>query len=331
MAEEHTEPIDEKEGKRKIKVVADIDERLAIQGQAYMKGQLKEALMLAYEIIELAKSEGLISFIEEQEQLIARIKKLLEKREEEHRKWLRAVQEKSKLEKLKELRIELKNLENIFNTAFELGDFLKTEVTIKKAKNLLSQLDDKEVKNKWQDFEKKHLEAKLKKKLIKRAQEVIEESIELKEKFCFDDLKSKLTNIIKQLKENNVEENLKELEYIQNDTLNAEKVYLNVIENIQKLIKEVEILQKYKDFKNFKTKCEALLKLAKSIGKKELIKQYTKLLIKLQKDLKFEELKENVKKLNEEGLNLLKKGDISVSIAKFEMIKEVINYYLEEL
>jgi len=53
--------------------------------------------------------------------------------------------------------------------------------------------------------------------------------------------------------------------------------------------------------------------------------------MKLQKDLKFEELKENVKKLNEEGLNLLKKGDISVSIAKFEMIKEVINYYLEEL
>ncbi len=330
MAEEDKEPMEEKVEKRKIKVIANIDERLAIQGQAYMKGRLKEALMLAYEIIDLANSEGLISFIQEQEQLITRIKRLLERREEEHREWLRAVQETSKLEKLKELRIELKNLEDSFKAGFDLGDFLKTELTIEKAKNLLSQLDDNEVKNKWQDFEKKHLQAKVKKELIERAQKVIEESIELKEKFLFDDLKSKLANIIKQLKENNIEENLKELEYIQNDALNAEKAYLNVIENIQKLIKEVESLQKNKDFKNCITKCEALLKLAESISKKELIKQYSELLMKLQKDLKFEELKEKVKNLNEEGLNLLKKGDISPSITKFEMIKGAINHYLKE-
>ena len=52
---EETEIEEEKEEKRKIRVIEQIDDRLAIQGQAYMKGQLKEALSLAYEIIELKK------------------------------------------------------------------------------------------------------------------------------------------------------------------------------------------------------------------------------------------------------------------------------------
>ena len=90
---EETEVKKEKEEKRKIRVIEQIDDRLAIQGQAYMKGQLKESLSLAYEIIELAKPEGMNSFIKEQEDLIARIKKLLKEKEERERERIRAEQE----------------------------------------------------------------------------------------------------------------------------------------------------------------------------------------------------------------------------------------------
>jgi hypothetical protein len=85
LTEDKTEPIEEvmeKEEKRKIRVIEQIDNRLAIQGQAYIKGQLKDALSVAYEIIDLAKPENLNSFIKDQEDLIARIKKLLKEKEE---------------------------------------------------------------------------------------------------------------------------------------------------------------------------------------------------------------------------------------------------------
>ena len=103
---EETEVEEEKEEKRKIRIIEQIDDHLAIQGQAYMKGQLKETLSLAYEIIELAKPEGLKSFIKEQEDLITRIKKLLKEREEKEREKIRAEQEKLRLERIKKLKVE---------------------------------------------------------------------------------------------------------------------------------------------------------------------------------------------------------------------------------
>jgi len=333
LAEDQTKPIEEvkeKEEKRKIRIVEQIDNRLAIQGQAYIKGQLKEALLLAYEIIELAQPENLKSFIREQEELIARIKKLLKEKEERERERLRAEQEREQLEKIKKLKSELNQIEHSFNAGFITEDFTKTQETIEKAKNLLSRLDDNDLRNKWLDLEKKHLEAKKRKELIDIAQKVIEESIELKEKYLFDDLKPKLTTIITQLKENGIKDYIQELEYIQTDVLNAEKVYLNVVKTIETLVQEIKTLQKNKQYENAISQCENLLKLAKSIKETDLIEEYSKILTNLQKDLSFEELKESVKQLNDEGLVLLKKGEILSSLEKFKMIKGSINFYLEE-
>ena len=326
----NVEEIEEKEEKRKIRVISQIDDLLGIQGQAYIRGELKDALANAYQIIELAKPEDLKSFIREQEELIARIEKLLKEKEEREHLRLRAEQERLRLEKIKKLKTELNQLEHSFIAGLIAKDFLKTEEVIEKAKNLLSQLDDTELRSKWEDFEKKHIDAKRKKELIEMAQKLIEESIELKEKFLFDDLKLKLKDAIKKLNDNGISEYLKELEYIQKDVINAEETYLNVVQTINKLVQEIKTLQEDKKFKNAISQCENLLKLAKSIKKEDLVQTYSKSLIKLQKDLSFQELKETVIKLNEEGLNLLKKGEISLSLEKFKMIKGSINYYLEE-
>ena len=101
MTEENTEQIEEKEEKRKIKVISEIDDKIGIQGQAFMKGQFKEALGLADQIIELAKTENLTSFIIEQEQLIARIKGIIKDREEKERQKVLVdlLKESKKLEK----------------------------------------------------------------------------------------------------------------------------------------------------------------------------------------------------------------------------------------
>ena len=334
MTEDKTEPIEEvieKEEKRKIRVIEQIDNRLAIQGQAYIKGQLKEALSVAYEIIDLAKPEKLNSFIKDQEDLIARIKNRLKEKEERELEQLRAEQERKKLEKIKELKNDIGNLEYSYKAGMDAEDLLKTKESIEKAKALLLQLDnEKDLKKKWKEFEKKYLDAKLKMELIDQAQKIIEESITLKENFQFNELKPKLADIIEKFKENNIGEHLDELEFIQNDILDAEKTYLNILENIEKFTKEIKNLQNRQDFKNAITQCEKLLKLAESIEKTDLIKEYSVILVNLQKALEFEELKDSVDKLNVEGLNLLKKGDISSSLKKFEVIKGAIEFYLEQ-
>ncbi|UCC18467.1 MAG: hypothetical protein JSV62_10160 [Promethearchaeota archaeon] len=333
MTEDQSEPVEEvkeKEEKRKIRIVEQIDNRLAIQGQAYIKGQLKEALSLAYEIIELAKPEDLKSFIREQEDLIARIKKLLKEKEEKERERLRAEQERQRLEKMNKLKDELNQLEYSFNAGFLAQDYEKTEETLDKAKNLLSQLDDSDYAKKWLDFEHKHLKAKVRKELMADAQEIIEQSIKLKEKFLFDDIKLKLSSIITKLKENEISDYLQELEYIQNDILNAEKAYLDKVNKIEDINQEIKALQKDKKYELAISKCEELLKFAESINKTDIIEENSKLLMKLQKDHSFEELKELVKKLNNEGLLLLRKGDIKSSLEKFKTIKGSINFFLEE-
>ena len=317
----------EKEEKRKIRIVEQIDDRLAIRGQAYMKGQLKEAISHAYEIIELAKPEGMKSFIREQEDLIARIKKLLKEKEEKEREKIRAEQEKLRLERIKKLKIELSQLETEFNGALKKEDFLKTEEVLENTKNLLTELDDEKTKTKWEEFEKLALKTKIKKELIEKAEKLIEESIELKEKYLFDDLKLRLTDLLKQLKENEIIDYYKEIKAIQSDIINAEKSYLKTVEKIEVCVKEVNSLQDEKKYKTAISNCEELIQHAEAIKKSELVEEYSKLLINLQEDLKFEELKESVRKINEEGLYLLRKGEILTSLEKFMIIQKSLKQY----
>ena len=123
--------------KQRIRVISEIDDRIAIQGQAFMKGQLKEALELAEEIIALATPEDLKSFITEQRNLIAKINGIQEEREEKKRIQLKKEQIKLKLERTKKLKAELNELETDFNQALIIEDILKANEIIESAKTCL--------------------------------------------------------------------------------------------------------------------------------------------------------------------------------------------------
>jgi len=332
LTEDHTEPpeeMEEKEEKRKIRVVEQMDIRLAKQGQAYIKGDLKEALSLAYEIIELAKPEELMSFVKEQEEFIKKINKLLKERDEREKERIKLEQMKQKLERIKQLKTELKLLENEINNVYNAGDFNKTEELFKKAKDLLSELDDKKIKRKWEDFEKSCLKEKKRKELIEKAENLIEKSIELKENFRFNELKLRLSSLIEQLRDNDLTDYLTEIKEVESDIINAEKSYLKTTQKIEELVKEVKSNQEEKKIKEAILNCEELIKLAESVKKSDISEEYSKILPKLQKDLRFEELKASVNVLNDEGLDMLARGKIEPSLEKFNTIKDSIKQYLE--
>ena len=69
-------------------------------------------------------------------------------------------------------------------------------------------------------------------------------------------------------------------------------------------------------------------KIGKKIKKNEKVDEYSKISIKLQEDLKFEEHKKLIRKLNDEGLGLLKKGEIGTSLEKFKTIQDSLKQFI---
>ena len=323
-----TAEVKEKEEKRKIRVISEIDDLLGIQGQAYMKGQLKEALEYAEAIIDLATPENLQSFISEQRDLVAKIKGLQEEREEKERIRLRKEQIKLKLERIKKLKADLQQLESEFNEVFQTEDFLKAIEIIENAKILLSKLKNEKFKKIWDDLEKKCSDAKIRKEIVKIADELIEESSELKKQFQFDDLKLRLSYLIQQTKEKGITDYLKKLKGVKADVLTAEKVYIKTTEKIEDLVNKIRNFKENKKFQEDISNCEALIESAKSINRTKMVEEYSQILTQLREALKFEELKNNVQILSKDGINLLKKGGISSSLEKFKLIKESITQYM---
>lgn len=317
MTEEKTEQIEEKEEKRKIKVISEIDDKLAVQGQSVMKGQLKEALDLADQIIDLAKTENLNSFIREQEQLIIRIKGLMEQREEKKREKVRA-----------ELESELKKLEKEYNDAFKLEDFEKVAQVIGEAKKLLFQSDHKKYKIKWDNIERKYLDARARKEIVEDITNLIKESSELKKKFLFEDLKLRLTYLMQQVQEKGLNEYKAKLENLRKDIITAEDSYNKTNKNIEELKEKIPAQKENKEFEKAITNCESLIQLAKSIEKSKDVEEYSQVLIQLKEDLQFEELKTSILKLNNEGLGLLKKGEISNSLNIYEKIRNSLKEWV---
>ncbi|MFX1390695.1 MAG: hypothetical protein ACFE9Z_11575 [Promethearchaeota archaeon] len=331
MTEDQTESIDEiieKEEKRKIRVVEQIDNRLAIQGQAYIKGQLKEALSVAYEIIELAKSEDLNSFVKDQEDLITRIKKLLKEKEEKEKEKIKQEQLRLKQEKIKKLKTELERLDGVFTKALDNKDYIKTHEIIEKAKIFLETLDDKKIKQYWEDLEKKSVKAVIRENLIKKFESFIEESITLREKHQFNELKLKITNLIKEFEDNEIKDYLDDLKQIELDVINTEKEYLKKLEKIETLVKKIKDLQNKGNYKEGISRCERLIELADSLHKEEIAKEHLNLIKEFENNIRLKELQDSLKALNQEGLLFLKKGDIESSLERFKTIKKSLQTYL---
>ena len=317
MTEGEVKPIKEKEEKRKIKLISQIDDLLAIQGQYYMKGQLKEALDLADQIIELAETESLESFIREQEDLITRIKGILKKREEEKRGQL-----------IGQIKSELAKLEVDFNKAFKVEDFSRVELILNNAKKPLFELSDEKASLKWRKFENEYIDTKARKGIIKQVLKLIKESSELKANFQFEDLKLRLTYLIEQVQDKDIKDYLEKLREIEKETIAAEDSYKNTQNKIKQISEKITVERERKEFQSAIKNCEELIELAKSINKKDKVEKYSAIITELKTDLEFEELKESIRKLNDQGLGSLKNGKIQTSIEKFKQIKDALNKYV---
>jgi hypothetical protein len=316
LTEEEVEPIKEKEEKRKIKIISEIDDLLAIQGQYYIKGQLKDALDLADKIIELAETESLESFIREQKQLIAKIKEIFKKREEEKRGKL-----------ITQLKTELEKLETKFNNAIKTEDFSRVEQIINDVKKHLFELSDENITLKWREYENKYIDAKAKKEIIEEVLKFIKESSDLKADFQFEEYRLRLTYLIKQIEDKGIQDYLEKLKDMEKELIVSEESYYRTQEKIKEISEKISIQKKSNEFESAIKNCEELVDLANSINEMGIAEEYSSILSDIKVDLEFEELKKSIKGLNDQAIKSLKKGEIQTSIEKFKKIQDTLKKY----
>ncbi|MBA7555488.1 hypothetical protein ES705_48152 [subsurface metagenome] len=257
------------------------------------------------------------SFIREQEQLIARIRGILKKRDEEKRGKLIA-----------QLKSELVKLELEYHKAFKAEDFSKIEIILNNAKKPLFELSDEKTSLKWRNFENEYIDTKARKEIIEEVLKLIKESSKLKGNFQFEDLKLRLTYLIEQVQDKDIKDYIEKLREIEKETIVAEDSYKETQTNIKEISEKISVQRERKEFQSAIKNCEELIELAKSIKMKEKVKKYSTILTELKTDLEYEELKEFIIKLNDQGLNSLKNGKIQTSIEKFKQIQDTLKKHI---
>ena len=317
MTEGEVEPIEEKEEKRKINIISQIDDLLAIQGQDYMKGKLKEALDLSDRIIELAKTENLEGFIKDQKDLIARIKGIFKKREQEKREKI-----------INQLKSQLRKLEIEFQKAFKTEDFPAIELILNNAKKPLFELADEKINLKWREFKNKYRKTKVRKEIIEKVLDLIKESSTLKANFQFEELKLRLTYLIEQVQNNDIKDYIEKLREIEKETEETEDNYKTIRNKIRQISEGLPPQRERKELQLALEKCEELIELAKSIKMDDTVEEYSIIAKEIKNDLDFEELKGTIKTLNDQGIASLKIGNLDTSINKFKKIHDILKKYV---
>ena len=118
------------------------------------------------------------------------------------------------------------------------------------------------------------------------------------------------------------------LKTLEKETEEAEDAYKSIRNKIRKISEGLPLHRERKELQLAIKKCEELIVLATSIKMDEIVEEYSITLEEIKIDLDFEELKEKIKTLNDQGINSLKSGGLQTSIEKFKDIQEILKNYI---
>ncbi len=291
-------------------VVSEIEQETSRVETEYNKLIKAKRILDAHELVEafIKKYETVYEL-----SLIPSAKELMIK---EKRKWI-AEQEK--------IVNDLSRMEKDLKSSLESFDISKTTEIYEKGLNLISNLLDEKVKTKWKGFSNNIQDAKIKVEFIKKFDNFSEELIKLKETHQYDELKSKIEVLIKQVDQIDLPEYRGKLDVLNKEVDSAEVSYNRILGEIGNLEKEIIDNQKNNLFENILRDCEKIIKLANSIKNSELIKKYTKDLEQTKEQIKNrKEFEEKQRFLKEELIKLEKGFNLSIKAMELNHINEIL-------
>jgi len=234
----------------------------------------------------------------------------------EKRKW------NSEQEKIKN---DLLSLEQNFSSAIENLDVSEAVGIFEKGSNLLINLIDDKIKNRWKQFNKKIQHVREKLRFIEEFEHFSEEISKLKESHQYNELGSKIKDLIKQVESIDLPEYRSKLDVLRNEFESAEEIYKKTLDNIYNLERIIEVHQKHNKLEDILRDCEKIIELARSLNIQELIEKYTKFLELTKKHIKErKEFEERQKKITVELSKLEKSFIMSLKTMELKNLDNLI-------
>jgi hypothetical protein len=256
--------------------------------------------------------------------LISSISRFLQ---EETKTWDYFRKEESSIRLLEPLEIQ-------FNSYIHTNNIPLARDTLEKAKKLLNTVRLDYMVEKWKNFESEYKELYKDYQIKEDFDSKIDLIAELTEKYKFQEAHFLLSKLIKIAEERDFSEYKDSLAAKKRNIEDAEAKYTKLLDDIADL--EINFKQDIENdqLESAKAKCDQIIKIARFIGKQELISKYEK-----KKDIinekfnefnRFLDFKADILKLSESAVIKIKDEHFIEAIEKYRTILHHIQEYLEE-
>jgi len=220
---------------------------------------------------------------------------------------------------------DLSILEKDFKLSLENLEISEATEIYEKALILTSNLIEEKIRNKWKGFSNNIQDAKDKFEFIKKFDNFSEEIIKLKEAHLYNEIKSKIEVLIKQVEQIDLPGYRGKLDVINKEVDSAEESYNRILEEIGNLEEEIIDNQNNNQFEKNLRDCEKIIELGKSIKKSELIKIYTTILEQTKEQIKNnKDFEEKQRLLKEELTKLENRFTSSIKTMEIKDINEIL-------
>lgn len=220
---------------------------------------------------------------------------------------------------------DLSILEKDFKLSLENLEILEAAEIYEKALNLISNLIEEKIKNKWKGFSNNIQDAKDKFEFIKKFDNFSKEIIKLKEAQLYNEIKSKIEVLIKQVEQIDLPEHRGKLDVLNKEIDSAEESYNNITNEIVELEENIRNNRKNDLLEEVVNDCNKIIKLANSINKSEFIKNYTTILEQTKEQIKKrKKFEEKQSKLKEELTKLEKEFTLYIKTMEIKAVSEIL-------
>ncbi|TFG05827.1 MAG: hypothetical protein EU539_08880 [Promethearchaeota archaeon] len=208
---------------------------------------------------------------------------------------------------------ELENLSKKIKFHIEKIQLSDAEALLNRAKELLLNVIDEDIKDEWNEIDKNLIELKLKHETIGKVEKSLKEAEFLKNNYQFKEALNKLNSTMELIQDKEIVEYNKKLQALKETLLEEEQRFLNLKEEIDLLDKKLEENRKKNQLKAALINCEKILKNARLLDDHELVLTYTEIFDDLKNKLDALEAKSH-----EERDKLIAQADELKKVVKIE-------------
>ncbi len=256
--------------------------------------------------------------------MIKSIKQFLQK---ETKRWNFFREEESIIRLLEPLEIQ-------FSSYIHTNNILLARETLKKAKELLKKINLDYILDKWEHFENEFLELNKDYELKEDFNKNLEIIANFTEEYKFDEAHSLLAKLIKLTEDKGFSEYKDKLAIKKRNIEDTEAKYKKLLDDIDELEKKYQKNIEKDRYDSAKENCDQIIKIARFIGKKELLNKFKKekeviddRIIQHQHFLSF---KKNIIEESKMAINQLNQENFLEAFKKYREIFHSFQEYLKE-